>query len=120
MNVKVPALAPTTPPDMGASTKKPCCVVCTALATSREEEGSIVEQSIKRRLGFATLLPESAGCRILPKTFFTCEGSGRTVIVVSYESVSMSHQKLTFCVCAMRKYQRIGYCICLESREKSP
>merc|ERR1712000_352626 len=39
MNVREPAVAPTTPPDMGASTKRPCCVACTALATSREDDG---------------------------------------------------------------------------------
>ncbi len=83
MNVKVPALAPTTPPDIGASTKRPCCVLCTAFATSREEDGSIVEQSMKRRSRFETIFWESGGFRICPKTFFTWEGSGRTVIVVS-------------------------------------
>jgi hypothetical protein len=83
MKVNVPAVAPTTPPDMGASTNRPCCVVCTALATSLEDKGSIVEQSMKRRSGFATIDSESGGLRIWPKTFFTCEGSGRTVIVVS-------------------------------------
>jgi len=83
MKVNVPAVAPTTPPDMGASTKRPCCVACTALATSREEEGSIVEQSMKRRSGFETTSWERGGLRICPKTFFTCEGWGSTVIVVS-------------------------------------
>lgn len=83
MKVKVPAVAPTTPPDIGASTNRPCCVVCTAFATSREDEGSIVEQSMKRRSGFETTSWESGGLRICPKTFFTCEGWGRTVIVVS-------------------------------------
>ena len=83
MKVKVPALAPTTPPDIGASTNRPCCVECTAFATSREEDGSIVEQSMKRRSGFETIFWESGGLRICTKTFFTWEGCGRTVIVVS-------------------------------------
>ena len=83
INVNVPAVAPTTPPDIGASTNRPCCVVCTALATSLEDAGSIVEQSMKRRSGFETTEVESGGLRICPKTFLTCEGSGRTVMVVS-------------------------------------
>jgi hypothetical protein len=83
MNVNVPAVAPTTPPDMGASTNFPCCVVWTAFATSRDEAGSIVEQSMNRRVGFETWDSERGGLRMWPKTFLTCEGSGRTVIVVS-------------------------------------
>ena len=51
MNVRVPAWAPTTPPDMGASTNRPWPVACTALATSRETVGEMVEQSRKRRGG---------------------------------------------------------------------
>ena len=83
MNVRVPAVAPTTPPDMGASTNRPCWVLCTALATSLDDAGSIVEQSMKRRSGFEPTNVESGDLRIIPKTFLTCEGSGRTVIVVS-------------------------------------
>jgi len=52
MNVRVPAVAPTTPPDIGASTKWPCPfgrADDTAAATSREEVGSMVEQSMKSR-----------------------------------------------------------------------
>lgn len=50
MNVRVPAVAPTTPPDIGASTKMPDgCAAATEAATSREDEGSIVEQSMKMR-----------------------------------------------------------------------
>lgn len=64
MNVNVPAVAPTTPPDMGASTNLPCCVLCTAFATSREEAGSIVEQSMNRRSGFETWVSERGGLRI--------------------------------------------------------
>lgn len=48
MNVRVPAVAPTTPPDMGASTNTPPALA-TEAATSRDEDGSIVEQSMKRR-----------------------------------------------------------------------
>lgn len=75
------ARAPTTPPDMGASTKRPCFVQCTALATSRDEVGSIVEQSMKSRSG---LTGARAGSRILWKTFLTWDESGRTVMMVSY------------------------------------
>ncbi len=64
MNVSVPAVAPTTPPDIGASTNFPCCVEWTAFATSREEAGSMVEQSMKRRLGFETMDSERAGWRM--------------------------------------------------------
>jgi len=84
MKVSVPAVAPTTPPDIGASTNLPCCVAWTAFATSFEDAGSIVEQSINRRSGFATIEVESGGLRISPNTAFTCDGSGRTVIVVSF------------------------------------
>lgn len=80
MKVRVAALAPTTPPDMGASTKRPWAVQWTALATSREEVGSMVEQSMKRRSG---VVGERAGSRMLWKTFLTWEGPGRTVIMVS-------------------------------------
>ena len=72
MNVKVAARAPTTPPDMGASTKRPWAVAWTALATSREEVGSIVEQSMKRRSDARE--DESGGrggLRMLWKTFLT-------------------------------------------------
>ena len=81
--MRVPAVAPTTPPDMGASTKRPWEVECTAFATSRDEAGSIVEQSMKRREEFATLVVASGGLRICANTFLTCEGSGRTVMVIS-------------------------------------
>ena len=46
MKVSVPARAPTTPPDIGASTnlsEEPLCIV---EATFREVIGSIVEQSM--------------------------------------------------------------------------
>lgn len=49
MNVKVPARAPTTPPDMGASMKAPALEVAVWEATVREVRGSMVEQSMKRR-----------------------------------------------------------------------
>ncbi len=82
MKVNVPALAPTTPPDIGASTNIPCCVECTAFATSLEETGSMVEQSMKRRSGFATTASDKGGWRIWPNTFLTCSGLGNAVIVV--------------------------------------
>ena len=61
MNINVAARAPTTPPDIGASTKRPWAVAWTALATSREEVGSMVEQSMKRRSD--ALEEESSGGR---------------------------------------------------------
>ncbi len=85
--MSVPARAPTTPPDIGASTNRPCAVAWTALATSREEVGSIVLQSMKRRSGGATVEGEGSGgrdgLRMLWKTFLTWGGSGRMVIVTS-------------------------------------
>jgi len=61
-----------------------------ALATSREDEGSIVEQSIKRRSEFETCASESRGLSSWPKTFFTCIGSGSTVIVISYSNIQLA------------------------------
>lgn len=52
--------------------------------------GSIVEESMKRRSEFATWAVESGGWRIWAITFVTCEGSGRTVIVVSYSGILVS------------------------------
>lgn len=52
MKVSVPAWAPTIPPDMGASTKWAWFAgkaLETRDATDWEVEGSIVEQSMKRR-----------------------------------------------------------------------
>lgn len=49
IKVNVPAVAPTTPPDMGASTNVPCPAEDTVLATWRDVEGSMVEQSINTR-----------------------------------------------------------------------
>ena len=84
MNVKVPAVAPTTPPDIGASTKLPCPfgrADDTAAATSRDDVGSIVEQSIKRRgPGRAA----SFVLRIDSYADLTCCGSGRQLMTVSY------------------------------------
>lgn len=51
MNVRVAAWAPTTPPDIGASTKAPDEVSVIREATVREVVGSIVEQSMNRREG---------------------------------------------------------------------
>ena len=61
--MSLPALAPTTPPDIGASTKAAALaprVWDTSEATAREVMGSIVEQSMKRRLilGFGGLARE--------------------------------------------------------------
>lgn len=86
MNVSVPAVAPTTPPDMGASTKVPWDVAVTVAATSREVVGSMVEQSMKRR---EVWVPEEGGWeRTWLKTDLTWMGSGRTVMTVSWWSVS--------------------------------
>lgn len=46
MNVSVPAWAPTTPPDIGASTKEPAEAEETDPAMEREVMGSIVEWSM--------------------------------------------------------------------------
>ena len=85
MNVKEEFWAPTTPPDMGASTKRPWAVQWTALATSRDEVGSMVEQSMKRRSLFVVVEGGggSGGLRMVWKTFLTWEGSGSTVMIVS-------------------------------------
>ena len=56
------------------------------MATSRDEVGSIVEQSMKRRsvvLGSENLILGSGGWRMLWKTFLTWEGSGRAVMTTS-------------------------------------
>jgi hypothetical protein len=90
MKVNVPAVAPMTPPDMGASTKLPRPLgkaVETALATSRDDEGSMVEQSIKSRdMGCAeasSFWAASYAERIDSYADLTCFGSGRQVITVS-------------------------------------
>jgi hypothetical protein len=49
MKVRVPAEAPTTPPDIGASMKEPAPEACTEWATEMLVVGSIVEVSMKRR-----------------------------------------------------------------------
>jgi hypothetical protein len=41
---------------------------------------------MKRRSGLATTDVESGGWRICPNTFLTWDGSGSTVIVVSYKT----------------------------------
>ena len=85
MNVSDPARAPTTPPDIGASTKVASDSKdpdLTRAATEREVVGSIVEQSIYRRgplLGAGGRADES----ICSKTALTCCGSGRTVMMMS-------------------------------------
>lgn len=87
MNVNVPAVAPTTPPDIGASTNWPWPDDLTDVATSRDVVGSIVEQSMNSRLEFEIFEVDSAGSMICEKTFRTCDGSGKTVIVVSYRTM---------------------------------
>lgn len=82
----MPAVAPTTPPDIGASTNCPWPDDLTDFATSREVVGSIVEQSMNSRLEFETFDVDSAGSVICEKTFRTWDGSGSTVIVVSYHA----------------------------------
>ena len=81
MNVSVEARAPTTPPDMGASTKRPWLVQWTAFATSRLEVGSMVEQSMKRRSDLWAVGGRGPA-RMEWKTLLTCEGPGRTVSIV--------------------------------------
>ncbi|KAG9868814.1 hypothetical protein KCU77_g70, partial [Aureobasidium melanogenum] len=49
IKVSFPAWAPTMPPDMGASMNLPWPEEWAALATSAEDIGSMVEQSMKRR-----------------------------------------------------------------------
>ena len=91
MKVNVPARAPTTPPDIGASTNAPEELSCTDEATLREVMGSIVEQSMKRRdLCVSELIDGRGEESIDPKADSTCWGSGRTVIIVSYSSLSQS------------------------------
>lgn len=70
MKVKDAARAPTTPPDMGASTKRAGEEECTAFAMSVEEVGSMVEQSMKRRL-VEEGRSGRRGWRMLPKTDLT-------------------------------------------------
>jgi hypothetical protein len=49
MKVRVPAAAPTTPPDMGASMKEAVEWADTVSATAMLVAGSIVDVSMKRR-----------------------------------------------------------------------
>jgi hypothetical protein len=102
MNVNVPAVAPTTPPDIGASTKLPRpfgSAEDTAAATSRDEVGSMVEQSIKSRgLGRDRISPfwrPSYVERIHSYVALTCFGSGRQVMMVSYESRSVEARRIS-------------------------
>jgi hypothetical protein len=78
IKVRVAARAPTTPPDIGASTKPEAgAAAWRAVATAREVVGSTVEQSIKRRgvSGRGVL-------RIASKTDLIWLDSGRAVIIV--------------------------------------
>lgn len=74
MNVRVPAVAPMTPPDMGASTKVPEAVVEMVWAMRREVWGSMVEWSMKRRDGVVGSRGEA---RMESKTEVMCVGDGR-------------------------------------------
>ena len=94
MKVSVPARAPTTPPDMGASRKVSALLVRadTSAATARDVDGSMVEQSMKRR-GFAVGWAGEDGGEgggegvdgvMASYTLWTCSGCGSTVITVSW------------------------------------
>ena len=106
INVKVPAVAPTTPPDMGASTKLPWLsgsAEDTAAATSRDEEGSMVEQSMKSRcLG----LPGRPPLRMASYVDLTCCGSGRQVMTVSFDQHQLARQALSFLGCPLQRKKK--------------
>ena len=81
MKVRVAARAPTTPPDMGASTKRPDVVQWMAFAMEREVVGSMVEQSMKSRVG----VEGGRGVeRRVWKREVMCVGEGRTVMIVCF------------------------------------
>ena len=89
MKVKVPARAPTTPPDMGASMKRPWPEERVAAATPAEDLGSMVLQSMKRRSEVVGAeVRRVGGLSICWKTFWTWWGSGRTVKTVCWGGVS--------------------------------
>jgi hypothetical protein len=79
-------------------------------ATERDVTGSIVEQSMNRR-------DSSVGAggrveaRMASKTDSTCWGSGSTVIIVSWQSISvfLYHVYHTFEAVERASNQRIGY-----------
>ena len=83
MKVKLPARAPTTPPDMGASTKTPDDEEDTDEATLRDVNGSIVLQSMKSRVGVEGSVGRGEA-RIEEKSDCTCCGSGRTLMITSF------------------------------------
>ena len=75
------------PPDIGASMNLPWPVEWAAFATSAEERGSMVEQSMKRRSWCTPSRRRVGGLSIDLKTFWTWEGPGRAVMIVSYSSL---------------------------------
>lgn len=77
MKVKVPACAPTTPPETGASTNSEG-EDRTEAPTAREVAMSMVEQSMK------SLWVRGGVEKIEVKTLLTCCGSGSMVIMVSW------------------------------------
>lgn len=83
MKVSFPAWAPTMPPDMGASINLPWPVEWAALATSAEDMGSMVEQSMKRRSWCTPSRSKVGGFSIDLKTFWTWDGPGSAVMIVS-------------------------------------
>ena len=91
MKVSVPARAPTTPPDMGESINVADGEEAwseTRAATEREVMGSIVEQSMKRRVSSVGGLGREEE-RIVSKTPFTWCGSGRADTIVSCRGSQM-------------------------------
>lgn len=90
MKVSFPAAAPTTPPDIGASMNLPWPDEWAALATSAEERGSMVEQSMKRRSWFTPSRRSVGGLSIDLKTFWTWDGPGSAVMIVScFSTISL-------------------------------
>jgi len=91
MNVSVPAAAPTTPPDIGASTKWPEEVAETVLAIFWEVDGSMVEWSMKRRWSVGDEGRGSGEESMESKMEVTCVGEGRArwMVVCSREEGRM-------------------------------
>lgn len=85
------AAAPTMPPDIGASMNLPWPDEWAAFATSAEERGSMVEQSMKRRSWSMPSRRRVGGLRIDLKTFWTWEGPGSAVMIVSWFVLSVFH-----------------------------
>lgn len=70
---------------------------------------------MNRREELDTLVVPRGGLRICAKTFLTCEGSGSTVIVISYLKLvlaSIGHEVYRKNLSIWRKvYQRIGFVV---------